>query len=119
MEAVHVLAIVDGFDDFLLADVLREGQLDDESIYRRVAVEPVNLLQELCLGDVVLEAEQRALEAAGFAGEHFVANVGLASAVVSDEDGGQVGALASPCHDFLHFFLNLCLDCGSCLFAVD
>ena len=118
MEAVHVLAVVDGFDDLLLADVAGQGELYDEAVDGGVAVELLHFLEEELLGDVVLEAQQCALEAAGFAGQHLVPDVGLAAAVVPDEDGCQVRTLAAAGYDVLHFLLYLCLDGGSGLFSV-
>ena len=109
----------DGFDDFLLADVAGQGKLDDESIHCLVAVQLPDFLKELCFGDVVLEAEQGALEAAGFACQHLVAHVGLAASVVSDKDCCQVWSLSALGYDVIYFCLNLCLDGGSCLFSVD
>ena len=42
MEAIHVLTIVDGLDDLLLVNVLRQGQLHDEPVNITVAVQAVH-----------------------------------------------------------------------------
>ncbi len=93
MESVDVFGGVDGFDDFLLADVAGEGELDDESVDVGVGVEGGDLVEECLLGDVVFEADERGFESALLAGFYFVGYVGFGAAVVSDEDGGEVGAL--------------------------
>ena len=108
--------VVDSLDDFLLVDVLRKWQLYDEAIDVAVVVQPSNALQQLCLGDVGLVADERALESAGLASQHFVLHVCLAAAIVSYEDGCQMGLLASTSHDLLYFLFDLRLDgCGSSL----
>ena len=57
VESVHVLAIVDGFDDFLLRDVLGQWELHDEAIHVGVFVELFHLLKEECQqADIIIAA---------------------------------------------------------------
>ncbi len=58
MEAVHVLTEIDGIGNFLLVDVLRQRQLDYESVHVGILVEFFYLVEKLLLGDVVIESQQ-------------------------------------------------------------
>lgn len=58
MEAVNVLAIVDGVDDMLLVDVTRQRQLYDEAVNVVVIVQPGYLFKEALFGDVILKSDQ-------------------------------------------------------------
>ena len=118
VEAVDVLAVVYGFGHLLLADVWWQRELDDEAVDGGVVVEATDDGKELLLGDVVLVAEEGALEAAFLACEDFVADVGLAAAVVAYEDGGEVGTLAASGDNLVYCLLDLCLDGRGRGFAV-
>ena len=58
MEAVDVLAGVDCFDDALLVDVLRQGELDDETMYSGSLFRRSISLEQTLFGDVILERSQ-------------------------------------------------------------
>ena len=58
MEAVDVLAGVNRFDDALLVDVLRQGELYDEAMHLGVVIQTLDLAEQTLFGDVVLEADQ-------------------------------------------------------------
>ena len=47
-----------GFDDALLVDVLRQGELDDETMYLGVVIQTLDLAEQTLFGDVILEADQ-------------------------------------------------------------
>lgn len=55
MEAVNVLVAADGGEDAVGVDVLGEGELYEDSVDCRVFVECDDLVEELLLGDGVLE----------------------------------------------------------------
>jgi len=118
MEAVHVLTVVDGFYDFLFADVLGQGKLHDEAIDGGIVVEFIYLGKQLHFGDVVFKAKQSALEAASLAGQHLVAHISLAASVVSDQDGCKVRTLAALRYNIFYLLFYLCLNRGSRLFSV-
>ena len=59
MEAVHVLAVVNGFYDALLVDVVGQGQLHDKAVHVGIFVELVNAVEEFFLRHVVLKAMER------------------------------------------------------------
>ena len=58
MEAVNVLAGVDSFDDALLVDVLRQGELDDEAMHLGVVIQALDLAEQTLFGDVVLKTDE-------------------------------------------------------------
>ena len=58
MEAVDVLAGVDSFDDALLVDVLRQGELDDEAMHLGIVIQTLDLAEQTLFCDVILEADQ-------------------------------------------------------------
>ena len=119
MEAVHVLAVVNGLDDFLLVDMLGQGQLHDEPVDVSVVVQARHARQEFILRYVVLIADERRLESAGLAGQHLVLYVGLRTAVVPHEHSGQVWLLLATGHHLLYFLGNLSLDGRRRCFSVD
>ena len=65
METVHVFAVIDGFDDALLIDVVRQGELYYKTIYIGVFIELPDAIEELRLGDRFLEANERRVETTG------------------------------------------------------
>lgn len=117
MEAVDILAVVDGHDDFLFVDVLWQRQVCTmEAIDVSVFVEPVDAGQQLLFRDVVLIADECRLESALFACDDLVLDVGLRAAVVAHEHSGQMRLLLSVGNHLLNLFCNLLLyGCGSCL----
>ena len=84
--------------------MLGERELDDEPVDIGVAVELGHAVEKLVLGHVVLEADERRLEAALLAGDDLVFHVGLRTTVVAHQHGGQVGALLPRGHHLFHFF---------------
>ena len=116
METVHILAEVDGFDDFLFGDMAGEGQLHDESVHVLVFVELVHFGQKFLFADSILEAEQGRFKTAGFASQNLVAHVSLAASVMSHEDGSQMRALPSGFYDLFYLFGNFRLICAAVAF---
>ena len=58
VEAVDILAIVNGLDDFLFGDVAGQGELHDEAVDIGIAVELVDAGQEFFLGHVVFITDE-------------------------------------------------------------
>jgi len=119
MEAVYILTVVDGLRDALFVDMARQRQLHDEAVYVFILVELVDTLEQLLLAHRVLEAYQRGLEPALFAGQHLILNVGFRTTVVAHEHRSEMRALAPCCHNALHFAGNLGLDGCRSGFSVD
>lgn len=119
VEAIDVLAMIDGLDDFLAVDVAGEGQLDDEAVDASIVVELVDFAEEFGFADGVFETDEGAFKSAGFAGEYFIANVGFATAVVAHKDGGEVGTLMACGHEGFDLLCDFGFDLGGCGFAVD
>jgi hypothetical protein len=59
MEPVDVLVRGDEIDDLFAADVFRQGQLDEESVIAAVAVEVVDLAEDLLFGGVRRHPDRR------------------------------------------------------------
>ena len=97
MEAVYILTVVDGLRDALFIDMARQRQLHDEAVYVFILVELVDTLEQLLLAHRVLEAYQRGLEPALFAGQHLILNVGFRTTVVAHEHRSEMRALAPCC----------------------
>ena len=104
VETVHVLAIIDGFNYLLLRDVRRQGQLHNKAIDVFIFIKSIDAGQQFLFRHIVLETDKRAFKTTGFAGQHFVAHVSFASAVVSNKYGGEVRAF----HTLRHHFGNFC-----------
>ena len=73
--------------------MLGQGELYYKSVNIGVGIERVDGAEEFVLGYVVLVAYECGFESAHFAGFNLVGYICLGAAVVSDEDGGEVGAL--------------------------
>ena len=58
MDAVNVLAVVDGVDDLLLVDVLGQGQLHDKAVNVGVLVQTADAVQQLFLGSILVHADE-------------------------------------------------------------
>lgn len=103
VETVHVLLGQDGFGDLLLIYVGGQGQLHYEAVYGIVGIEACHHIEEFALGDGVLISEQSTAETAGLAGQDLVADVCLATAVVTHQYGGRCGhGLPRPGCPLLH-----------------
>ena len=55
METVYILTVIDGLDDLLLIDMLRQRQLYDKPIDISIFVESVDTCQQFLLTDGILE----------------------------------------------------------------
>ena len=119
MEAVNILAVVDGLDNLLLVDMLWERQLYYEAVDVGIVIEAVHALEELCLGDVILIAYEGGLEAARLAGEDLVLNVCLRTTIVAHENCCQVGTLATTGYYVVYFLSYFSLDGCGCRLSVD
>ena len=75
METVYVFAIIHCLDNFLLVDVLRQGQLHDKSVHVFVLVQLVYASQQFGLGNVFLKADEGRLKATLLASNHFVLHI--------------------------------------------
>ena len=119
MEAVDVLAVVDGLDDFLFGDMAGKRELHDEAVDLRVLIETLDGFEKFLFGHVILVADKGRAESAGLAGFYFVGHIGFAAAVVADKDGCEMGAAFALCHHFFDFRGNLAFDVVSSLFSVN
>lgn len=98
---------------FLLVDMLRQRQLNDEAIDILFFVEAVNTSQQLFLRHVILIADERRGKTALLAGDNLVFHVRLRAAVMSYEDSGQMRTFATSGDNLAHFVGNFGLD-GRC-----
>ena len=119
MESIDVFLGRDGFGDALFVDVLRQRQLHDESVNVVVAVEFFDAGEEFLFRHRLVEADERRLEPAFLAGQHFILHVCFRASVVAHEDGGQMGLLAATRHALSYFFGNFRLDLVGGGFSVD
>ena len=115
MEAVHILAIVNSFNNLLLADVPRQGKLNDKAVNCSVLIQFLYLFQEECLCYVILETKQRTLESTGLAREYLILYIGLRAAIVPYQYGSQVRAAPPAADHLFNLILNFCfyLGCSS------
>ena len=91
MEAVDVLIRGNEVDDLLGADVFRQGQLDEEAVVAVVAVEAVDLAEDLLLGRVGRHADRRLEDADLLGGLGLGRHIGDRSGILADQDDGQAG----------------------------
>ena len=96
MKSIDVFRGRDGVDDLRAVDLLRQRELDEDSVDALVLVEALDLRQELGLGHGLGQDQLRSLrpELARFFG--LAANVDLRGGIVPDPDGDEAGAKAEP-----------------------
>ena len=58
METVHILTVVDGFNHFLLGDMLGQGKLYDETVHIRILVQFAYLGEQFLFSNVCLVADK-------------------------------------------------------------
>ena len=119
VEAVYVLAVVNRFNHLLLRDVRWQGQLHDKAVDVFVSIKSIDTGQQFLFRHIVFKTDKRAFKAAGFAGQHFVAHVSLAAAVVTNEYGGEMRAFHTVCRHCGDFCCNFLLDCCGRSLSVD
>ena len=119
MKSVHVLAIVDGFNDFLLVDVFRQRQLHNESVHIVVGVKTCDSLKQFRLGHIGLIANERRFKSTLLTGFHFVSHIGLASTVVTHKNRSKMRTFLSSRNHFSHFRRNLLLHSVGNFFSID
>ena len=89
-ETIHILVGRDGVDDLLLVDMLRQGELHDETVDVGVVVEEFNGLQKLGLGGLVAHAVDTGGEPHLVARLLLVGDVGHARPVLAHDYCGQM-----------------------------
>ena len=119
MEAVNILAVVDGLDNLLLVDMLRQRQLYYEAVNVGIVIEAVDTLEELCLGDVILVTYESGLKAACLTGKDFILDICLRTTIVAYENCCQVGTLATTGYYVVYFLSYFCLNSSGCRLSVD
>ena len=73
----------------LLVDLLRQRQLHQDAVDRRIAVEPVDQRQKFVGGGLGRRAMELADDAGLFAGLLLVPHIDLAGRIFADQNGGQ------------------------------
>lgn len=82
---------MDCVENLLGVEMLRNGELDENSVNFGIAVELVDEGQEIGLRGGCRKESEAALESGFFAGKAFVFDVDSAGGIFPDEDGGEVG----------------------------
>ena len=118
MEAVYILAVIDGLNDFLLVDMLRQRQLDDEAVYIGILIQLAHTSKQLSFGHVIFIPDECRLESTLFAGDDLILHIRLGTTVVPHEHSRQMRLFSSVNHDLFYFFRNLGLDGHSGCFSV-
>jgi len=91
VEAVHVLGGVDGAQHLGGIDPVRQRQLHQDAMHRRVAVQAVHQRQQLRLGRVVRQAVLKGRHAGGRRLAVLVADIDGACRIVADQHHGEAG----------------------------
>ena len=91
MEAVGILRGVHGIDNGELIDVLREGELGEDRVEARVAIDAVDERDQLVLGGRFGEAEGLGEDAGFGAGPRLHRDIADGAGVVSNNDCGEAG----------------------------
>ena len=99
METVHILTVVDRFDDLLFRDMFRKRKLHDEAVHIRIVVQFVHLVKKLFFRNIGFITDQRRFETNLITCLHFT----------GDQYGSQMRNLATGSLDAGHFFRHLLL----------
>ena len=102
-ETVHILLRRDGVDDGLLVDLLRQGQLDQDTVYGGVVGQLLHLGQQGLLRGIGGQIDAAALDAALGTIVDLAAHIHLAGGVFAHQNDRQAGvdALGFQCGDLL------------------
>ena len=119
MKTVDVLAVVDGLDNLLLVNVLRQRQLDDKAVNVAVLVQAVYAGQQFLFRHVGLIADECRFKTASFACEHLIFHISLRTTVVAHQYRCQVRLFATLSHNLFYLFSNLSLNGRCCCFSVN
>ena len=90
-EAIDILGGIDDIEDRFLADVHRHGKLDENSVYRRIAVQCADPRQQLRFRRRFRQTEFERVKAAFARVVAFAAYVHLARRIVAHEHDGEAG----------------------------
>lgn len=119
MESVHILAVVDGFDYALLGYMLRQRQLDYESVHIGVCIQPLYVRKQFLFGGLFGQAEHRGAESALGATFLLVPDICLAGSVVAYQYCHQMRCAFSVSYVGSDFLCDLSAQVGRHLFSVD
>ena len=122
METIDIFARIDGFNDPLLIDVSRQGELHYKTVYRFIFVHQTNTFQQFEFRDRVFVANERRIKSTSFASEHFILHISFASAIVPHKNSSKMRCAMPFIAHLLHlrgyFGLDFCgngftvYDCG-------
>ena len=119
METVNVLTVVNGLNNLLFINMFGQGELHNKAIDITIAIQIVDTGQKFFFRHVILETDERRLEATGLTSQYLIFYVGLRTAVVPHQYSGQMGLLTTTGDDLLYLFSNLGLDSRSRCFSVN
>ena len=91
MKAVDVLARVDALGHSLRIDLLRQRQLDQDPVHRRVGIQLVDQRQQLVFRRVGRQVVRKRQHVRGFGEFALVAHVDLRGRVFADQHDGEPG----------------------------
>ena len=91
MESIDILLGRNGADDRLLANVLGQWQLYQQSVHVGIAVGLVYDVEQLLLGRGLGQIDQMTIEADVFAGGNLIADIDLRGGILAHEDYIQSG----------------------------
>ena len=115
MESIHVLFRQDSLGHVLGGNMCGKRQLNDITVDVGIGIQLINGLQKFLFTDIRVEFLQGGLETNKFAGLYLAADIGLAGAIVADQNGCQVRNLTALVTDQPDFFGDFALDfLGGC-----
>ena len=118
-KAIHILVGGDGIDDGHLADVLRQGQLDENAVNRRIRIQGANQFQKFRLGRLGRKTNltrQHPRLAASLLLRRHITDAGR---IVADENHGETGCHAFRLLEFVRTCGNFRAQVGRQKFSID
>ena len=100
MQAVHILARVQGVNNGGIVNMRRQGQLYQDAVKAGIGVQLPGQGEQFLRGGGGGQSKGLAEHSGGGAGPFLVADIDRRGRVIADQHGGQAGRNAVP---FLHF----------------
>ena len=118
MKAVHVLVGIDSQKALVGIQPLGQGQLEEDAVHLRIAVQAGNELKQLRLGDGCRQTIGKGAYARLFTGPLLVAYIDLGGRILAHQNDGQSRSPQTPGDGFPNFTADFSAHIRGCLLTI-
>ena len=119
MESVHVFFFVDGGNDAVFVDVIRQRQLHQDAVHALIGIQVGNQRQQLLLGNAGRPQDGGILDSHDLAGLTLAPHIGLAGRVLPYQNHHQMRHAAIFLREQGHLLRHFGLHLGREFFSTD